>query len=66
VTIDVEIRAVSATVRDLPISQQQPSATETIRRIWPLFAVGLGLLATVAWMALLGWVLYRAVLMLLA
>jgi hypothetical protein len=33
--------------------------------IWPLFVVGLGLLATVVWTALLGWVVYRAVLMLL-
>jgi hypothetical protein len=35
-----------------------------IRELWPVVVVGLGLLATVAWIALLGWLLYRAVLML--
>jgi len=29
--------------------------------LWPAFALGLGLLATVAWIAVLGWLMYRAV-----
>ena len=32
------------------------------RRIWPIFVVGLGLLAAMAWIALLGWLALRAVL----
>ena len=65
-TVDVEIRATPDPARHLPASQQQPSATKRIRQIGPLFVIGLGLLATIAWTALLGWLLYRAVLMLLA
>jgi hypothetical protein len=44
--------------------QAQQSLAARIRQIWPIIIVGLGLLATVAWIALLGWLLYRAVLML--
>lgn len=35
-----------------------------VRELWPLAVLGLGLLATVAWGALLDWLLYRAVLLL--
>ena len=45
--------------------QLQPSLTARIRRIWAVFVVGLGLLATMAWIALLGWLLFRAVLWLI-
>jgi len=65
-TIDVEIRGSPFAARYLPASQQQPSGIERIRQIWPLFVVGFGLLATVAWMALLGWLLYRAALLLIS
>lgn len=44
--------------------QPKPPLAARIRQIWSVFIVGLGLLATVAWIALLGWLLYRAVLML--
>jgi hypothetical protein len=66
VTIDVVIRDASDAPAHAPASQQQTSATERVRQIWPVFVLGLGLLSAVAWMTLLGWLLYRAVLMLLA
>ncbi len=43
----------------------QPSATDRIRNIWPVFVVGLGLLASAAWTAFLSWLLYHTVLMVL-
>lgn len=63
-TIGIEIRDAPDAARHVPASQQQTSATKRIRRVWPLFVVGVGVLATLAWMALLGWLLYRAVLVL--
>jgi len=42
--------------------QPQPSQRTRFRQIWPLFVVGFGLLVTVAWTALLGWLLFEAVL----
>jgi len=39
---------------------------ERIRKIWAYFVVGLALVAALAWTALLGWMAYRAALMLLA
>ena len=63
-TVNVEFRAAPVAARDVPISQQ--SAKEAIRQIWPLFVVGLGLIATLAWMTLLGWLVYRAMRLLLA
>lgn len=36
-----------------------------VRRVWPLCIAGLGLLATLAWIALLGWLLCRAFLRLI-
>ena len=36
--------------------------SERIRMIWPLLVMAFGLLATAAWVALLGWLLYRAIL----
>ena len=65
-TVDAEIRDAPDTARYVPGSQHQTSATQRIRQIWPLFVVGLGLLATIAWTALLGWLLYRATFVLLA
>jgi len=60
-----EIRSGHPAARDVPVTQQQQKLmAERIRQIWSYFVVGLGLIATVAWMALLGWMLYRAVLML--
>lgn len=35
---------------------------ERIRRIWALLVVALGLFATMAWIALLAWLVYRALL----
>jgi hypothetical protein len=46
------------------VDQGQRLPLGGIRRIWPYFVVGLGLVATVAWMGLLSWALYRAVLVL--
>jgi hypothetical protein len=63
-TVAEIIRDAQAAAGVLPIVQQQPSVAERIRRIWPVCVVGFGLVATVAWMALLGWALYRAVLLL--
>ena len=65
-TVDVEIRDAPDTAAYVLGSQHKTSATERIRQIWPLFVVGLGLLATIAWTALLGWLLFRAALILLA
>jgi hypothetical protein len=60
-----EIRNGHPAARDVPVTQQQQILmAERIRQIWSYFVVSLGLAATIAWMALLGWVLYRAVLML--
>ena len=60
-TVNVEFQAAPAAAR----SRQQASATEAIRQIWPLFVVGLGLIGTLAWMTLLGWLVFRAVRLLL-
>ena len=54
----------AAATRNVALAQQQTSVADRIRQIWPLYVVGLGLVATCAWMALLGWMLYRAVLVL--
>ena len=40
-----------------------PLATR-LREVWPVFLVGLGLVSTIAWTTLLGWLVYRAVLVL--
>ena len=58
----VEIRDRHSVGCGAPATQQQTST----RKMWPLFVVALGLAATVAWTALLGWTLYWAVQMLLA
>ena len=42
--------------------QARPSLIARASRIWPAFGVGLGLLATMAWIALLGWLLFRGIL----
>jgi DNA integrity scanning protein DisA with diadenylate cyclase activity len=60
----VEIRDGRVAVRDVSAAQQRISVAERIRRIWAYFVVGLGLAGTVAWTALLGWMLYQAVLLL--
>lgn len=52
-----------AGAKAVPIATQPPPAGH-VRPSWPLFVVGFGLVATVAWMTLLGWLLYRAALML--
>jgi len=39
----------------------RPRLRDRIRKISGYFVVGLGLLATVTWMALLSWLLYRLV-----
>jgi hypothetical protein len=46
------------------LDQAQPLPLSGMRRIWPYLVVGLGLVATVAWMIVLSWALYRAVLVL--
>ncbi len=43
-------------------TQSGPTFAARLRAIRAVFFVGIGLLATVAWIALLGWLLYRAVL----
>ena len=43
----------------------QSSLADRIQQIWPVLVIGLGLLTTVAWMALLGGLLSRAVLRLI-
>jgi hypothetical protein len=57
----IEIRDGSTPARDVSLGLP---AAERIDRIWAHCMVGLGLLATVGWMALLGWLLVRAVLIL--
>ena len=42
--------------------QPQPSLRTRFRRVWPLLVTGFGLLVTVAWTGLLGWLLFEAVL----
>ena len=41
-----------------------PPLPMRVRELCAMVFVGLGLLATLAWIAVLGWLLYRAVLML--
>lgn len=65
-TVDVEIREAPNAARDLSASQEQTSVTDRVRGIWPIFLVSLALVATLAWVALLGWLLYRAASFLLA
>jgi len=45
--------------------QAQPSLAADISQIWPVFVVGLAFLATMDWIACLGWLLYHAVLWLI-
>jgi hypothetical protein len=40
---------------------QQVRPIGLVRRVLPAFVLGLGLVATLAWIGLLGWLLYRAV-----
>jgi len=60
------IRGALDAARDLLPPEKPTSVADRIGRIWPYVIVGFGLLATVGWMALLGWALYRAVRMLVA
>jgi len=39
---------------------QRAAANAHFKRIWPVFAIVLGLAATVAWIAALGWLLLKA------
>ena len=48
--------------REVPTLGEPRPTKGRVREIWPLFAVGLGFLATVAWIVLLSWLLYRAAL----
>lgn len=41
--------------------QRHASLWTRVGQIWPMVVVGLGLLATIAWTALLGWLLYQVV-----
>jgi hypothetical protein len=43
------------------VAEPRPSVAGRLREIRAVFFVGVGLLATVAWIAILGWLLYRAV-----
>jgi hypothetical protein len=45
-------------------AQPTPPLAMRVRGLCAIVFVGLGLLATVAWTGLLGWLLYRAALML--
>ena len=60
------IRAALDAAHPLPSPREQTSVTDRTREIWPYFVVGFGLLATLGWMAFLGWALWRAARMLLA
>jgi len=64
VTVHGEIRDVLDAVNHMPPPHQQTSATERIRQIWLLSVIGLGLLATLAWSALLGWLMYQLLIVL--
>lgn len=46
------------------VNQKSRAVRFGLEILWPACAVVVGLLATLAWIALLGWGLYRAVLML--
>jgi len=59
--LNVTALEIPGELRTTPAATSQRSRVDSIRRIWPLFVVGLGLLATVTWMALLSWLLYRLV-----
>jgi hypothetical protein len=61
----IEARNGPAADRDESGSRQETSITERIRLVWAVFVVSLALLATAAWMILLGSLMYRAVAMLL-
>lgn len=43
---------------------QQSALAAGMRGIWPGFVLSLGVVATVAWVAFLGWLSYRGILML--
>jgi hypothetical protein len=40
-------------------------ASDRVSNIWPFSVIVLGMFVTVAWMGLLSWLVYRAILMLL-
>ena len=60
-TVDVEIRDAPSATHRARSSQLQTSAAERTSQIFSLVFVGLGLLATIAWIVVLGWMLYRVV-----
>jgi len=60
----IEVRDGRVALRDVAAAPQQISIADRVRQIWPVCVVGLGLAATVAWMGLLAWMVYRAVLVL--
>ena len=43
-------------------NQPRPPPEARMRRIWPALVVCLAFLATMAWIALLGWLLFQAAL----
>ena len=44
----------------VPVVRSQP-ITLVARPVWPLFVIGFGLAATMAWIAVLGWLAVKAV-----
>ena len=58
----IEARDGHTSPHELP--EQQTTVADRISQIWPVCVVALGLIATGTWMALLGWIVYRAVLIL--
>lgn len=61
-----EIRDGFGAPRHPPALREQRSMKGRLREIWSRFVVGLGLLATLAWIALLGWLVYHTILVLLS
>jgi len=61
----IEARNGPAAARDESVSRHETSTTERIRLVWAVFVVSLALLATAAWVVLLGSLMYRAVVILL-
>ena len=61
----VEVRSGLGMTRVAPARNTQALTESGIRPIWPSFIVGLGMLTTLAWMALLGWLSCRALLTLI-
>jgi hypothetical protein len=47
--------------RVMASEQMTPRGPARLASLWPLFAIGIGLVTTISWVIFLGWLLFRGV-----